>query len=67
LKALKCLSCQTFVVVSDAAIGVCGKCKIPLQEDKFLNRDLKLTKDEPIKRKYYKSKKSKTKKRKHKK
>lgn len=51
-----------FVVVSDDTVGVCGKCKIPLQEDKFLNHDLKLTKDEPIKRKYVKSKKTRIKK-----
>jgi hypothetical protein len=62
------MGCQAIVVVFDESIGYCAKCSIELQEDKRLDRELGLTKDEPIKRKYIKSsKKSRSKKSKRKK
>ena len=41
------MGCKSFVVVSDTTAGYCGKCNIALQEDRYLSKDLKLTKDEP--------------------
>ena len=68
MKALKCMGCQAVVVVFDDSIGYCAKCSIELQEDKRLDKELGLAKDEPIKRKYIKSsKKLHSKKIKHKK
>jgi len=41
----------------DNAEGYCRKCNIQLQEDKYLNRRLKLEKDEQVKRTYIRGKK----------
>jgi len=54
VKALRCLNCKTYIVVLDGSVAYCSKCNIPLQEDNFLKIELKLEKDEPIKRKYVK-------------
>jgi hypothetical protein len=67
MKALKCMGCKAFVVVYDTASGYCGKCNIPLQEDIYLNKEFKLTKDEPFVVKIRKTKQSKTKHKKSKK
>lgn len=66
MKALKCIGCKSYVVVSDGTIGYCGNCRIELQEDNNLNRELKLQKDIPIKE-YKQKKPSKTKHKKSKK
>lgn len=57
MKALKCIGCKSYVVVSDGTTGYCGKCSIELQPDRRLAEELKLTKDIPIKA--YKQKKTK--------
>jgi hypothetical protein len=49
MKTLKCIGCKSHVVVSDGTIGYCATCKIELQEDKRLDKELGLTKDKPIK------------------
>ena len=49
MKALKCLGCKAVVVVFDESVGYCAKCGIALQEDKRLDKELGLKKDEPIK------------------
>jgi len=68
MKALKCLGCRSVVVVLDGTCGYCAKCNIALQEDHFLDQELKLEKDPPIKIiKKKKTKIKKTKKRKSKK
>ena len=58
MKALKCLGCKNYVIVSDNTVGYCEKCKTPLQEDIYLKKELNLQPDEPIKRKYIKIKKN---------
>ena len=50
MKTLKCIGCKSHVVVSDGTIGYCASCKIELQEDKRLDKELGLKKDEPIKK-----------------
>ena len=57
MKALRCLSCKSYVIVTDSSVGYCGKCNMQLQEDKYLNKKFKLEKDEPVKRKYTRRKK----------
>jgi len=52
VKALKCLNCGISVVVNDNASAYCKKCHMPLHENQYLNNELGLTKDEPVKRKY---------------
>ena len=54
MKALRCYGCKIYVVVMDSTVGYCDKCNIPLQEDRYLNKELKLEKDEPVKRRYIK-------------
>ena len=65
MKALKCIGCKSQVVVSDGTIGYCGACRIELQHDERLDKELGLSKDDPIKP--VKIKKSKTKHKKSKK
>jgi len=48
-----------YIIVGDHTVGYCEKCKTPLQEDKYLNKDLNLQPDEPVKRKYTKKNKRK--------
>jgi len=65
VKALRCLNCKTYVVVMDSCCAYCMKCQMELHEDKYLNRELKLKEDDPVKRKYIiRNKKKKVKKRK---
>ena len=54
MKALICLGCKTHIIVPDAANAGCGKCGIPMQENKYLNLQFKLEKDPSVKRKYIK-------------
>ena len=64
MKALKCLGCRSVIVVLDGTCGYCAKCNIALQEDHFLDQELKLKKDDRIKiTKTKKNKIKKTKKR----
>ena len=47
MKALRCLNCENIVIVFDNSAGFCGKCHMPLQEDKIFGKKLNLTKDIP--------------------